>query len=174
MTTTINAKALSQIQYTFRDQNGLQTTQSSDTSANSSDYTYGTGNLQVNSIVKTTGVIASGSSISLNFNSYPFILLNGSGNITFSKIKSIVVNNTSTSSGIDLNVRATGANAATGFFNTGSGNLLIKPYSSFIYNDPFDGVNVSTGYRLQIHNVSTASGSTSGIASYEITVMGIK
>jgi hypothetical protein len=174
MSKTISAKTISQIQYNFTENDGQRSRQDSDSTRFSSEYTYGTGVMQVNSIIKTTGTIASGGSISIDFSSLAFSSFGLSGTADINYVKSILISNTSTDSGIDLAIRATGVNSATGFFNGGSGNLLIKPYSSYMYNDPYGGVNVATANnKLQLHNVSTTSGSTSGIASYSITVMGI-
>jgi hypothetical protein len=171
--TVLSAKSLAQIQYTISDSSTSQASTKTDNSQNACDFTYGTGNFQVNSVVKTTGVIPSGSNLSINFGSYNSVDFGVTGVASFKTIKSIVISNTSTSSGVDLNIRATGVNAATSFFNGGSGNLLIKPYSSFIYNDPHGGINTSTANRLQLHNVASTSGTSSGVASYSITVMGI-
>lgn len=173
MAKTITAKTLGQVQYTFSDIKGNQSQTDSDSTQYSSSYTYGSGSFQVNSIIKTTGTINSGESIELDFNAYSFSSFGLDGTADFSSIKSILISNTATDSGIDLNVRATGASAATDFFNGESGNLLIKPYSSFMYNDPYDGVDVSSNTKLQIHNVAVASGSTSGNATYSITIMGV-
>ena len=167
--TIIQAKTLAQIQYSVYENVGGLYRSDSDSTQYFSEYTYGSGSFQVNSIVKNTGVIASGSNLSINFGSYTTNYFGATGVINYQRIKSIIISNTSTSSGVDLNIRATGTNAATGFFNGGSGNLVIKPYSSFIYNDPYDGVNVSTLNKIQLHNVA----STSGVASYSITVMGV-
>lgn len=171
--TTIQAKTLAQIQYTIYESAGNLSKSDADSTQYSADYTYGSGSFQVNSIVKNTGTIASGSNLPINLGSYNINHFGATGVVNFQRVKSIIISNTSTSSGVDLNIRATGANAATGFFNGGSGNLVIKPYSSFIYNDPYGGVNVSSLNRLQLHNVASTSGSTSGVASYNITIMGI-
>lgn len=170
---TIQAKTLAQIQYTIYEGAGNLSKSDADSTQYSADYTYGSGSFQVNSIVKNTGTIASGSNLPINLGSYSINHFGATGVVNFQRVKSIIISNTSTSSGVDLNIRATGANAATGFFNGGSGNLVIKPYSSFIYNDPYGGVNVSSLNRLQLHNVASTSGSTSGVASYNITIMGI-
>ena len=170
---TIQAKTLAQIQYSIYEDGNSAARSDADSTQYSSNYTYGTGSFQVNSIIRNTGVVASGSNLPINFGSYNTNYFGATGVVNFQKVKSIIISNTSTSSGVDLNIRATGTNAATGFFNGGSGNLVIKPYSSFIYNDPYDGVNVSSLNRLQLHNVASTSGSTSGVASYNITIMGI-
>lgn len=173
MAKTISAKTVGQITYTFSESDGSKSSSDSDATKLTSDYTYGTGSFQVNSIVKTTGTINSGQSLHIDFSSYPFSSFGLTGVADYSSIKSILISNTSADSGIDLNIRATGTNAATGFFNGGSGNLLIKPYSSYIYNDPYAGVNVSTNSKIQLHNVTSTSGSTSGNATYSITIMGL-
>lgn len=174
MAKTIDAKTIGQIQYNYTENDSQRSRTDSDTTRFSCNYTYGTGVMQVNSIIKTTGTIASGGSVFIDFSSIAFSSFGMSGLADVNYVKSILISNTSADSGIDLAIRATGVNAATGFFNGGSGNLLIKPFSSYMYNDPYGGVNVATSNnKLQLHNVSATSGSTSGIASYSLTIMGI-
>jgi hypothetical protein len=168
MPKTIQAKVLSQIQYVFFDQDGQQTKSDADSTQNAANYTYGTGNFQVTNIVRSTGVIASGANTTIDFGSFVTSNFGSTGVLDFSRIKSVVINNTSTSLGMDLSIRATGTNAMTTLFN-GSGNLTIKPYSSFMYNDPYSGIDSSTNSRVQLHNISSASGNL----SYTITVMGL-
>ena len=173
MAKSISAKSLSSIKYSFSDTDGGKSITDSDSTERRCEYTYGTGNFQVNSIVRNTGVVNSGDIIELDLASYPFSSIGLSGLVSYTSVKSILISNTSTDEGIDISVMATGANAAVDIFNGGSGNMLIKPYSSFMVNDPYSGVDVSTNSKLQIHNVATGSGSSSGNASYSITVMGV-
>ena len=168
MPKTIQAKVLNQIQYTFFDQDGQQVKTDSDSSQNAANYTYGTGNFQVTNIVRSTGVIASGSNTTFDFKTFSTNNFGATGILNFSKIKSILINNTSTSSGLDLSIRATGTNAMTSLFN-GSGNMTIKPYASFVYNDPYSGIDSSVNSKIQLHNISASSGAL----SYNITVMGL-
>lgn len=173
MAKSISAKSASLIKYSFSDTDGGKSITDSDSTERKCEYTYGTGNFQVNSIVRNTGIVDSGANIEIDFSSYPFSSIGLNGTVTYNSIKSILISNTSTDEGIDISVMATGTNAAVDIFNGGSGNLLIKPYSSFVVNDPYSGIDVSTNSKIHIHNVATASGSTSGNASYSITVMGV-
>lgn len=170
MPKTIVAKALTQTQFTYQETVGQQTRTDADLTQNSCDYTYGTGNFQVTAILKATGHIPSGSRVEINLAQFPVNMLSVVTSGAFSKFKNITVANTSTaSSGIDINIRATGSAGVSGLFNGGSGNLLIKPYGSFFYNDPYAGIDISVNSRLQLHNMSP----TSGVCTYAITVMGI-
>ena len=62
---------------------------------------------------------------------------------------------------------STSSNACTNLFNGGSGNLLVKPYSGFTYNDPYDGFVVSTSQRY-VYLDDLGSGVT-----YKIFVLGL-
>ena len=134
-------------------------------SANRS-YAYGSGNFEIDAAVKSTGVLPSGGATIFNLNAMQNESFGKSSTVAFSGIKTITVSNTSTVQGRDINIRATGSNAFTNLFNGGSGNLLIKPYSSFSYNDPY-GLDVTSTQK----NISLFDVSGSG-ASYEICVLG--
>lgn len=132
-----------------------------------SSFTEGTGVFQINAAVKATGLIPSGATVQIDLTSLSRTQFGVSYTVPFSGIKAIQVSNLATSSGLDLNIRATGSNAFTNLFNGGSGNLLIKPYSAFAYCDPYGALRTSsTQKNIQIRNTSN-----SGV-SYSVTVMG--
>jgi len=77
------------------------------------------------------------------------------------------VYNESTTEGYDFAVQATGTNACKNLFNGGSGNLLVKPYSAFTYNDPFTGASVGSSQRY-VQLADQGSGVT-----YRLIVLGL-
>lgn len=170
MSISITAKSSSQVHYSITQSISNQRVISdSETTIVSSNYSYGTGNLQINTIAKATGVLSSGDSTILDLNSVSVDNFGVTYNVSFDKVKSILVSNTETSKGADISIKATGTYPFTDIFNGGSGNLLIKPYSSFIYNDPFDGITItpSGNNRLEIFDIGGSG------ASYSVTILGI-
>lgn len=168
MTKTIQAKTLAQISYTFTETTTNQRTiTDSDSYQNASSYTYGTGNFQATSVAKATGVLASGGSLNVDTTAFTVDTLGTSYDVNFTGVKSIVVQNTSTVQGYDVNILATGANALTEIFNGGSGNIVIKPYSSYVFNDPYTGA-VSDGSNKNFQISDGGSG-----ANYSITILGL-
>jgi hypothetical protein len=166
MAITVSASALAKTSFNFTDTSDGTVKSSNESVTSSRAYTYGTGVFQINAAVKNSGVLPSGGTTIFNIAAMTGVMLGLSTSIPFSGIKNITVRNTSTASGVDINIRTTGSNAFTNIFNGGSGNLLIKPYSSFSYNDPY-GLRTSTTQR----NISLVDVSGSG-ATYEICVMG--
>ena len=123
----------------------------------SQSLTSGTGSLNINAVYNLQDhSIGSGSGLSVDFRSLTQPIVGGSMSISFNNIKSIVINNASTTVGEDISIRATGSTPLTGPFNGGSGNVLVKPASSYIYSDPYTGLSVSSGSKdLQITNEGT-------------------
>lgn len=131
-------------------------------------YTYGSGEGQVSNIVSITGQLTESGISRIDLYSMPQTTFKFSQNIQFTGVKYISVYNTDSTEGSDFTVCATGANACTNLFNGGSGNLLVKPQSSFSYNDQFSGFTVSTSQRYVYLNDSNGSG-----VSYKIFVLGL-
>lgn len=167
MAKTIQAKVLSQVQYSFQDTINNQTRSDADATQNAAEYTYGTGNLQVNGIVRSTGVLASGGSTVLDLQSLSIDVFGATQVVSFDNVKTLLISNTATTLGYDMSIQATGVGGATGFYNGGSGNNIVKPYSSFMYNDPYTGVDVTTNNTIHLHDVGGSG------TSYSYTVMGI-
>ncbi len=133
---------------------------------NNCPYTYGSGNFEVNLAVVKTGVLPSGGSVTFDLTSISKTYMNVTSNISFSGIKSIIILNKSVNSGCNLVVAATGANAMTDIFNGGSGNLMVYPYSSFIFNNPY-GVQVTSSKK----NITLRDIAGSG-AYYSVGIIG--
>jgi hypothetical protein len=166
MTITVSASSLVKTSFNFTEtQSGTIRSENESITANRA-YTYGTGNFEIDAAVKNTGVIPSGGSVVLDLNAMTNESFGITSTIAFSGIKTVTVYNTSTVQNRDINIRATGSNAFTNLFNGGSGNLLIKPYSSFTYNDPYKLTVSSTQKNISLFDVSGSG------ATYEICVLG--
>ena len=132
----------------------------------SESLTAGTGSLQINSVYNIQGgQIDPSASYSIDFNSLTQKIVGGSMNISFNNIKSICINNLSTTTGEDLSVRATGSNTFDTPFNGQSGNILIKPSASYVYSDPYTGATVDgSNKNFQIYNAGTGTGTFTVVA----------
>lgn len=167
MSKTIQAKTLAQISYTFTDTVNSRSITDSDSYQNAASYTYGTGELQVTHIGKSSGVMASGGVSGFDTTAFTVETLGTSYNINFTGIKSIVVQNQSTVKGYNVNITATGSNAINEIFNGGSGNIVLKPYSSYVFNDPYIGA-ISDGSNKDFQISDGGSGAT-----ISITILGL-
>lgn len=130
------------------------------------DYTHGTGDFQITAGILQTGVLPSGGSINIDLTSMPKEFLDYTSTVGFSGIKTLCISNTSTVKGRDIAVRATGVNPFSTIFNGGSGNLLVKPYSSYLYNNPYGDRTSPTLKNIQLFDVSGSG------ATYNISVLG--
>lgn len=167
MTRTIQAKTLAQISYTFTETVNQRTITDSDSYQNAASYTYGTGELQVTHIGKSSGVLAAGGVSGFDTTAFTVQTLGTEYTINFTGVKSISIQNLSTVKGYDVNITATGSNAFNEPFNGGSGNIVLKPYSSYVYNDPYIGA-ISNGSNKDFQISDGGSG-----AQIAITIMGL-
>ena len=135
----------------------------------SQSLTSGTGSTNINAVYSSfSHSIGSGSGLYLDFNNLSQSIVGGSMSISMSNLKSIVVRNSSTVTGEDVLVQATGANPLTGIFNGGSGNLCVKPSATYMYSDPYTGALVSNSTKnFQIMNNGT------GAISVDIIAVGV-
>lgn len=167
MATTIEASLSYSPYFYVKESSGNYVNTYNDNDQAIANFTYGSGVSQIDAAIKATGLIPSGGTQQLDLTSISRTLFGVTYTVPFSGIKAIQVNNLATSSGLDLNIRATGSNAFTNLFNGGSGNLLIKPYSAFAYSDPYGSLRTSPTQRL----ISIRNTSNSGV-NYSVTVMG--
>lgn len=98
--------------------------------------------LQMNYGVQTSGTLPSGGKVYFDLQSFPKRSFGSSQNISFTKVKGLVIENSARVSGYDMRIAATGGNAFTEPFNGGSGSVIIKPYASYQYADPLTGATV--------------------------------
>ena len=131
--------------------------------------TSGTGSLNINAVYSSfSHSIGSGSGLSLDFTNLSQSIMGSSMTVPMSNLKSIVVHNSSTTTGEDILVRATGSNALTEVFSGESGNLNVKPSSTYMYSDPYTGADVdSSNKNFQIVNGGT------GAISVDIIAVGV-
>jgi hypothetical protein len=165
--TTVVAKAENSVYFNFSDtnSNGLLVSDISTTSS-VADFTYGSGTLEIDAAIQNTGVLPSGGSLNINLNSLTKTYLNYSSTVSLSGVKAIIISNLSTESGRNIRVMATGSNAFTNMFNGGSGNLIIRPYGSHVYIDPWKTVVSASQKNIQLFDVSGSG------ASYSYSVLG--
>lgn len=111
----------------------------------------------------TTGISA-GAAVYLDFTALSQEIFDSSYTINFTGVRGFAIKNSANSGGEDIAIKATGSDALTALFN-GTGNLLVKPSSSFLYSDPYGAVDVdSSNKNIQIHNNGTEEISVSVIA----------
>jgi hypothetical protein len=168
MALSISALITSASNFNLSESNNNESLTLSDSVSLSTNYTYGTGVSQVTNAVSLTGELTSGTSTIIDLYGINQSTFNSTQTIQFTGVKNFNVYNTSTSGGYDFLVRATGSDACTNLFNGGSGNLLVKPYSSFSYNDRYTGFEVNASNRY----VQLYSDSTSGI-TYKLICLGL-
>ena len=166
MTIKVAASSLVKTSYNFTETTSSTIISQNESISASRAYTYGTGIFEIDGAVKNTGVLPSGGAKIVDVSSMYNVKFGVASIVPFSGIKNVTVYNTSIVKGRDIRIAATGSGAFTNVFNGGSGNLLIKPYSAFSYNDPYN-LPVSTGQK----NISLFDVSGSG-ATYEICILG--
>lgn len=148
--------------------NGNTSRSESDKTNFSFAFGYGSGTGQINFATKVEGILGSGGSQVFDLTTIPKSAFGSEYNVELNTVKCIQVYNNSNNSGYDLALRATGTNAFTNLFNGGSGNNILKPMSSYIYSDPYDGLDVASNNKLLYLEDIGGSG-----ASFQIMVGGI-
>jgi len=169
MAITVAASALVKSSFNFTESASYSIRSDNDSALSNCAYTFGSGDLQINCAVKQTGMLPSSGSVMLDLTALTYTTFNTSKTISMTGIKNICFNNNATVSGYDLQIRATGTGAMTDIFNGGSGYMLIKPYSSYQYNNPFgkgDRVT-STKKNLTLFNTGPTG------VPYSLTIFGI-
>ena len=167
MALSISSSKASSINFTLTQTNGNQSVSISDSASSAISYDYGSGVSQITNASSIIGVLPSGGSTQIDLYALPQPTFDAIQIVEFTGVKNFSVYNTSTTEGYDFTVASTGSNACTNLFNGGSGNLLVKPYSGFTYNDPYDGFVVSTSQRY-VYLDDLGSGVT-----YKIFVLGL-
>lgn len=169
MALSISASRVSSLNFSLNETNNNESLSLSDSLSSTSSYTYGSGNQQITNAISMTGVLNSGSFVLIDvYKPDQTVFGSTTKEVTFSKIKNFTVQNLDTQEGYDFTVVAAGSNACTNLFNGGSGNLMVKPYSNFSYNDPYSGFSVDTTQRYV-----TLSDLGSGVA-YKVMILGVE
>lgn len=162
---SISATTSTSLSYSLSESNGSETITLADSASSSKAYSYG--GSSITNACSITGIISSGDSTQIDLYSLDQTTFGTTQSIQFTGVKNFTVFNTSETEGYDFTVAATGSNACTNLFNGGSGNLLVKPYSSFSYNDPYSGFVVSTSQRY-VYLDDAGNG-----ASFKLVVFGL-
>jgi len=153
MAYSITSTVKADIPYTAISTYGVYNSNETASLGHSLNFTFGTGTGQINAGVYYSGNLSDDPnpqlrSLVLDLNSFPKNLFHATGEkITFTggDVKGIVVVNewngpdnagiTGLGNSANLNVRATGADACTGLFNGGTGNVKVTPNGTWLFLD---------------------------------------
>jgi hypothetical protein len=163
------------VNYSITDSYDNVSSTNTDSQTITSSYTQGTGNFQINTGATITGVLSASESKQID------LYNDGTGVLTIDvgvtvgkpmdKIKHMSVYNTSAVEGYNIELACTGANSVNGVLGSvseGTGVSVIRPYSSFPYNDPYDGATIDGSNKYIYINDVAGSG-----ASFKILIMGV-
>lgn len=167
MTLSITATPVNKIGYTLSSVDNDHVTSLVDSTNMSINYTYGSGDKKITNAITITGELTPGQSSQIDLHAISQLSFNATNTVVFTGVKNFSVYNESTTKGYDFAVQATGSNACTNLFNGGSGNLLVKPYSAFTYNDPYTGCIVNSSQRY-IQLADKGSG-----VNYKLVILGL-
>jgi hypothetical protein len=182
MTITSTNTVTTDISYTVSQTTGNTQQSENDSLGYGVVYTQGTGNpsvsgyssSQVNAQVKNTGVIPSGSTFIIDFESITKTTFNASYTLNMKEIKQFIFYNEATGTSDAVLIRATGTSAITGMFNGETGNYKVNPYGSFVYSNFYGDNDVSSTHRyLHFVNTSTGDSNTSGDINYSYILIGV-
>ena len=176
MATSLNAYNKGSFYYTFTD--SVTSSREVANSTPQSSYTYGSGEFKANVGVEVTGLLPSGSGVTFDLTKIEDIVFGLTGIASFSGVKFIAVSNNSVVdtgiwgtgqtivSGWDMTITTTGTAPMSGLFNESSGNLKIRPYSSFSYNDPYGDLRTSETHKnIQLNDLGSG-------ALYSMVILG--
>lgn len=167
MALSISSSASFQTSFSLTESQGNESISLNNSNSASNSFTYGSGSNQITNAVAVTGTLTSGGSVQIDLYNISQTTFSSTQSVQFTGVKNFTVYNTSSTRGYDFTIRATGTSACTNLFNGGSGNLLVKPYSIFTQNDPYDGFVVSASQRY-IYLNDRGSG-----VSYKLFVLGL-
>jgi len=182
MTITSTNSVTTDISYTISETTGNTQNSANDSLGYSVVYTQGTGNpsvsgytaSQVNGQVKNTGVIASGGTLIIDFESIPKSTFGASYSLNFKEIKrliSLCYSRLNHDGKIFILTLETSRNEIP----TGeSGNYKVNPYGSFVYSNFYGDNDVSSTHRyLHFVNTSTGDNQASGNIDYSYILIGV-
>lgn len=130
----------------------------------------GTGADQADKIWHDSRTVSAGASDDLDMTALPQSIFGGTINISLSKVKALLIVNTSTTTGDQLRVGGAPANSFSAPFNGVAASLaLVGPDSPLLLSNKRDGWTVTpgTGDILRIHNP------TSNAITYRIVIVGV-
>lgn len=163
------------VNYSINDAYGTTSSTEADSQTVTASYTQGTGNFQINTGATITGVLTAFESKRIDlYNDGTGVLkieFGVTGGKPMDKIKHMSVYNTSTVAGYNIELATTGTNSVDeilGSVADGTGVQVIRPYSSFPYNDPYAGTTIGSSNKYIYVNDVAGSG-----ASFKILIMGV-
>jgi|10_taG_2_1085330.scaffolds.fasta_scaffold00467_14 hypothetical protein len=130
--------------------------------------TNGTGSEEINYGVIASGNLPSGGKQYFDLRALEKEVFDLVTSVQFNQVKSIIFENRQTLSGVDIHVYSTGTLALDTLFNGGTGNVLIKPKSCYIYSDPTAGLVVDGTNR----EVILGDGAVGSGAAFTLVVVG--
>lgn len=162
----ISAKA----QWLFSDALDLSTVADASQVSYARSLSDGTGADQADKIWHDSRTLAAGGNDDLDLTALAQTIFGSAISISFSKVKALLVVNTSTTTGDQLRVGGAAANAFSAPFNGVSASLvLVGPDSPLLLANKKDGwtVTAGTGDILRIHNP------TANAITYRIVIVGV-
>ena len=177
MTIKATASFNNKVTYTITDTYGNNSITDADSKTITTSYTHGTGNLQVNNGVTISGTLTASQSKQLDLYQNGTGILNiqfgVTGGVPLDRIKHMSVYNLETTDGANIEISNTGTYGLINLVGSahssgGSGTQIIKPYSSFTFNDPFQGISIEDESKYIYVNDVAGSG-----ARFQILIMGV-
>ena len=162
---SITAKATTQTKtnYSVTDSYGNNLRTDSDARTLGVTYSHGTGNKQINNAITISGTLDAGEKKRFDlYNAGTGILqivFGITGGILLDRIKHISVFNLETTINSDLDVVATGDDKIELFSSSvdTSGGYRVRPYSSYVFNDPYNGVAIENESKyFYLHDVNNS------------------
>lgn len=175
MAISSSASFNNRVTYTVTDSKGNTSQSDSDSQTITTSYTHGTGNFQINTAASISGTLSSGEHKTINlYNDGTGVLsvnFGVTGGVPINRIKHLSVYNLSTAQGDNIQINTTGSDSIAGILGDAvgtSGIQNIRPYSSFAFNDPYNGVTISdTEPNIYINDVAGQG------AKFKILIMGV-
>jgi len=129
----------------------------------------GTGIGGVNFGLRQTGLLPSGGSISIDLQSITKHLFNTGINVNFSDVKGVIFTNSSTTDSATppyFNIVASGVDGFSGLFNSGSGDIRLRPQSTWSLTN-YQGISTGPTDK-KVSLIDSGSG-----IGYEFLVVGV-
>mgnify|MGYP004452474823 CR=1 FL=1 len=177
MTIKATASYNNKVTYTITETCGNDSSTRQDTRTITTSYTHGTGDSQINNGVTISGTLTASQSKQLdlyqNGTGVLFVQFGITGGVPIDRMKHCSVYNLETTEGANIEISNTGTYGLTNLVGSahssgGSGTQLIRPYSSFTFNDPFQGVSIEDESKYIYVNDVAGSG-----AKFAILIMGV-
>ncbi len=168
MATTTNAVLRGSIYWIQRDTQNLSTFIDSGEIGINLGLDSGSGESQVSQVFYETRTLPVNGTITYDLTDLSRTILGSTVDISFTKIRGLVIRNKNTESSDIISLTATGTNALTEIVHGFSGDTLIYPQSSLSIFRPVDGFTVDSSHKIIKVNDLYGYG-----ASYDIVILGV-